>query len=147
MPRCDVIALVEFATLCEWRFTVSEFRGNPRLDISEVPAGTKSLVLIMDDPDAPMGTWDHWILFNIPIVSTIPEGGIPEGAVQGRNSWGNSEWGGPCPPSGKHRYVFRLYALNDKLELDHHATKNDVHKAMSGKVISQAQITGLYEKT
>ncbi|MBN1896132.1 MAG: YbhB/YbcL family Raf kinase inhibitor-like protein [Candidatus Aenigmarchaeota archaeon] len=129
------------------RYTCHGDNINPELRISNVPSGTKSLVLILDDPDAPMGTWDHWILFNIrPSTAVIPENSVPPGAVQGRNSWGNSEYGGPCPPSGKHRYVFKLYALSRILDIGHSTVKNDIYKAMSGSVISQAEFTGTYQK-
>jgi len=129
------------------KFTCQGDDVNPQLDISGVPAGTKSLVLIMDDPDAPMGTWDHWIVFNMaPLTATIEENSVPAGAVQGRNSWGKSSWGGPCPPSGTHRYMFKLYALDTMLELGPGAVKSDVHKAMSGHVLAQAELTGLYAK-
>jgi len=129
------------------KFTCQGDDVNPQLDILGVPAGTKSLVLIMDDPDAPMGTWDHWIVFNIPpSTATIEEDSVPAGAVQGRNSWGKSSWGGPCPPSGTHRYMFKLYALDTMLELGPGAVKSDVHKAMSGHVLAQAELTGLYAK-
>ena len=121
---------------------------SPELHISGVPSGTKSMVLIMDDPDAPMGTWDHWIVFNIrPSTAVIPERGVPPGSVQGRNSWGSNSYGGPCPPSGKHRYVFKLYALNKVLSVGHTTVKNDIYREMSGSVIAQAELTGLYQKS
>jgi Raf kinase inhibitor-like YbhB/YbcL family protein len=130
------------------RFTCQGEDINPRLDIEGVPEGAKSLVLIMDDPDAPMGTWDHWVVFNIaPETKTIAENGVPPGAVQGRNGWGNSEWGGPCPPSGTHRYVFKLYALDTTLSLGSGSQKGDVEGAMQGHLLAQATLTGLYGKS
>lgn len=130
------------------KFTCQGEDVNPQLDIEGVPAEAKSIVLIMDDPDAPMGTWDHWVVFNIaPDTTTIAENSIPSEATQGKNSWGNSEWGGPCPPSGTHRYVFKLYALDTTLSLDHSAAKGDVEGAMQGHVLAQATLTGLYQKS
>jgi Raf kinase inhibitor-like YbhB/YbcL family protein len=121
---------------------------SPQLDIEGVPEGAQSLVLIMDDPDAPMGTWDHWIVFNMaPTTASIAEDSVPSGAVQGRNGWGNSEYGGPCPPGGTHRYVFRLYALDATLDLGSGAAKIDVESAMQGHVLAQATLTGLYSKS
>lgn len=130
------------------KFTCQGEDINPQLDISGAPNDARSIVLIMDDPDVPMGTWNHWVLFDIaPETSGIAENSVPSGAVQGRNSWGNSEWGGPCPPSGTHRYVFKLYALDITLGLDHSATKADVESAMNNHVLSQATLTGLYQQS
>jgi Raf kinase inhibitor-like YbhB/YbcL family protein len=130
------------------RFTCQGDDVNPRLDIEGVPAGAKSLVLIMDDPDAPAGTWDHWIVFNVaPDTASIAEDSVPAGAVQGRNGWGNSEYGGPCPPSGTHRYVFKLYALDTTLGLGNGAAKAEVGSAMQGHVLAQTKLTGLYRKS
>jgi Raf kinase inhibitor-like YbhB/YbcL family protein len=130
------------------KFTCQGDDINPPLEIGNVPGGAKSLVLIMDDPDAPMGTWDHWVVWNIaPETSGVPEDSVPQGAVQGRNSWGRSDYGGPCPPSGKHRYVFRLYALDTGLDLSGSSGKADVQKAMEGHVIGKTQLVGLYQKS
>jgi Raf kinase inhibitor-like YbhB/YbcL family protein len=130
------------------KFTCQGDDVNPQLGIEGVPAGAKSIVLIMDDPDAPMGTWDHWIVFNIaPDTASIAENSVPSGAVQGRNGWGNSEYGGPCPPSGTHRYVFKLYALDTTLQLDQNADKGAVESAMQGHVLAQTKLTGLYGKS
>ncbi len=130
------------------RFTCQGEDINPRLDIEGVPEGAKSLVLIMDDPDAPSGTWDHWVVFNMaPETKTMAENGVPPGAVQGRNGWGNSEWGGPCPPSGTHRYVFKLYALDIILNLGRGSSRGDVERAMQGHVLAQTRLTGLYGKS
>jgi Raf kinase inhibitor-like YbhB/YbcL family protein len=120
---------------------------NPPLEFSDIPEGAESLVLIMDDPDAPMGTWDHWILFNIPpTVTSIAQDSIPEMATQGLNSWPKNSYGGPCPPQGTHRYFFKLYALDRLLELDDTATKKDVEAAMNGHIIEKTQLIGLYRK-
>lgn len=119
---------------------------NPELRFEHIPAETKSLVLVMDDPDAPGGVWDHWIVFNIPrSVTTIPENTEPEG-TGGNNSWGRTGYGGPCPPSGEHRYRFKLYALDTRPELQEGASKQEVEEAMQGHILEQAQLTGKYSK-
>ncbi len=129
------------------KFTCEGMDINPQLLFSDVPEETKSLVLIMDDPDAPMGTWVHWVLFNIPAdVTGIPEDSIPDNAIQGLNSWPKNNYGGPCPPSGTHRYFFKLYALDVELELDDTATKKDVEQAMQGHILEKAELIGLYKK-
>ncbi|RLI69010.1 YbhB/YbcL family Raf kinase inhibitor-like protein [Candidatus Heimdallarchaeota archaeon] len=120
----------------------------PPLQFQNIPEGTASFVLIMDDPDAPMGTWDHWILWNIdPQTTEISEGTTPAGAVVGKNSWGKNSYGGPCPPFGQHRYFFKLYALNTKLELSSDVTKKQLEKAMKGKIIAAAELVGVYQKS
>jgi len=120
---------------------------NPALQFEGVPAETKSLVFIMDDPDAPMGTWVHWVVFNIPPTTTqVLANSVPEGIV-GRNSWPKNAYGGPCPPSGTHRYFFKLYALDVTLPLTQAANKKDVEAAMQGHIIAQAQLIGLYKKS
>ncbi len=123
---------------------------NPKLEFLDVPENTKSLVLIMDDPDAikPAGkVWDHWVLFNIsPTTKTIEENSVPENAIQGLNSWNKNEYGGPCPPDGEHRYFFKLYALDTTLDLDSSATKKDVEEAMSQHIIEKAELIGRFSK-
>ena len=135
------------------KFTCEGENINPKLEIDNVPKVAKSLVLIIDDPDAasePAGigkTFDHWIVFNIsPDVSVIEEYSVPNGAIQGKNSAGNSAYTGPCPPTFKHRYYFKLYALDIELSLGESATKADVEAAMKGHVLEQAELIGLYEK-
>ncbi|MBI2653981.1 YbhB/YbcL family Raf kinase inhibitor-like protein [Candidatus Woesearchaeota archaeon] len=119
---------------------------SPLLSISDVPSNAKSLVLIMDDPDAPVGTWDHWIVFNMPAsTKEIPKGTEPDG-IAGRNSWGRTGYGGPCPPSGTHRYFFKLYALDTELNLPEGTTKKEIERAMQGYIIAQAQLIGLYKR-
>jgi Raf kinase inhibitor-like YbhB/YbcL family protein len=121
---------------------------HPPLQFHDLPDETKSLALIMDDPDAPHGTWDHWILFNMNVVSAIEERGeLPDGSVIGTNSWGRIRYGGPCPPSGTHRYFFKLYALDCKLNLESTARKAAVEVAMKGHIIAQAELIGLYQKS
>ena len=119
---------------------------SPPLSISDVPANAKSLSLIMDDPDAPVGTWDHWVVFNInPSTKQIAEGAEPEG-VGGKNSWGRTGYGGPCPPSGTHRYFFKLYALDTTLNLPEGSAKKELERAMQGHIIAQAQLMGTYKR-
>lgn len=120
---------------------------NPELHISDLPPGTKSLTLIVDDPDAPVGTWDHWIVWNIDAKTRIIEEGIlPDGAVQGLNGWKTNEYRGPCPPKGKHRYFFTLYALDTTLVLDPNRKKHRVMEAMEGHILDQAQLMGTYKR-
>jgi len=120
---------------------------NPPLQIREVPEGTKSLVLIVDDPDAPMGTWVHWVVWNIkPSTTLIEENNLPEGAIEGINSFGKRHYGGPCPPSGTHHYYFKLYALDKELELPLNSEKADVEKAMTGHILDSAELIGLYQR-
>lgn len=118
---------------------------SPPLQISSVPSGAKSLVLIHDDPDAPMGTWVHWLLWNIdPKTEEIPEDSVPPGAVEGTTSWGKTGYGGPCPPSGTHRYFFKLYALDTLLALPPNAGKEKLEAAMQGHILAQGELVGLY---
>jgi Raf kinase inhibitor-like YbhB/YbcL family protein len=118
---------------------------NPPLEISGVPRNTQSLALIVDDPDAPMGTWVHWVDYNIPPEMTrINEDSAP--GVQGMNSYHKLDYGGPCPPSGKHHYHFKAYALDAKLPLQRGASKADVEKAMRGHILDQADLVGMYER-
>jgi Raf kinase inhibitor-like YbhB/YbcL family protein len=120
---------------------------NPPLSISDVPAGAKSLALIMDDPDAPMATWVHWLVWNINIATTeILENTVPQGAVEGDTSWNRPGYGGPCPPSGTHRYFFKLYALDTTLDLVSGADKSQLEAAMEGHIVAQAEFIGLYSR-
>jgi len=117
---------------------------NPPLSIEGVPEGTKSLVLIVDDPDAPMGTWDHWIVWDIPPTNRIGENTVP--GVEGLNSFRKHSYGGPCPPSGTHRYFFKVYALDTKLALNANSKKKDVEKAMNGHILAEGKLIGLYSR-
>lgn len=120
---------------------------SPPLVITGTPTGAASLALVMDDPDAPVGVWDHWILYNIPPQTTeILEGAIPIGAVIGKNSWGRNDYGGPCPPDAEHRYVFALYALDTVLKLDPEVGKDELREAMEGHVLAQTQLMGRYDR-
>jgi Raf kinase inhibitor-like YbhB/YbcL family protein len=115
---------------------------NPPLTIDGTPEGTQSLVLIVDDPDAPMGTWDHWIVWNIPPTGIINENSIP--GIEGLNDFQKKSYGGPCPPSGTHRYFFKVYALGTKLELESKARKKNVERAMEGNILAKGVIVGRY---
>ena len=116
----------------------------PCLKINGAPGNAKSLVLIVDDPDAPMKTWVHWLVWNIePTIDEIPAGVLPS-AVQGMTSFGSTGYGGPCPPSGAHRYFFKVYALDTFLGLDKSANKQELEQAMEGHILDRAELIGLY---
>lgn len=120
---------------------------NPPLSIGNVPEKTESLALIVDDPDAPMGTWVHWVVWNIGAdTREIPENSVPPGALQGTNDFGKRKYGGPCPPSGTHRYFFKLYALDAPLTLEVGATKSQVEAAIGGHLLGKAELVGLYRR-
>lgn len=127
------------------RYTKDGENINPDLEIKNIPEGTRTLVLIMDDPDAPIGIWDHWIVFNINSeINRILKKSVPENGIQGQNSWGKNEYGGPSPPSGTHRYVFKLFALDTRLGLGEGASKEEVEKNMEGHILGKAELIGLY---
>ena len=131
------------------KYTCDGENINPPLEISQVPDEAKSLVLIMDDPDAvkPAGkVWDHWIVYNIPpSVSVINEGEEPAG-THGKGTGGNSDYYGPCPPDGEHRYFFKVYALDIELDLPAGATKQEVLTAMTDHILAEAELVGLYNR-
>jgi Raf kinase inhibitor-like YbhB/YbcL family protein len=119
---------------------------NPELAFIDVPLHAKSLALIMDDPDAPNGTFTHWIVYNIPPdVKIIPENTAPPG-VQGKNGAGENKYMGPCPPKGEHRYYFKLYALDLMLPADSISTKEELQSAMSGHILEDAELMGTFSK-
>lgn len=134
------------------RYTCDGDDASPPLAWSGVPATTVSLALIADDPDAPRGTWVHWVLYNLPATTTsLPEAlptdeRLPNGALQGRNDFRRTGYGGPCPPSGTHRYFFKLYALDTVLSLEPGATKQQLLQAMEGHVLAEAQLMGRYAR-
>lgn len=135
------------------RYTCDGENLSPPLHWQSPPAATRSFVLISDDPDAPMGTWVHWVLYDLPASTLRLEEGIPPsemmagGAKQGVTDFGRPGYGGPCPPPGKpHRYFFKLYALDDWLSLPAGGTKPQVLTAMQGHILAQAQLMGTYER-
>ncbi len=129
------------------KYTCNGANANPELMIAGVPAGAKSLALIVDDPDAPAKVWVHWLVFNIdPKTARIGENSVPQNAVQGTTDFKATGYGGPCPPSGTHRYFFKLYALDTTLSLGSSATKKDVEAAMQDHIMAQATLTGLYRQ-
>jgi hypothetical protein len=127
------------------RFTCDGADVSPALDIAGIPEGTACLALVMDDPDAPMGTWDHWVAYDIPVVTTIPEG-VKALGTAGRNSWRKIGYGGPCPPFGEHRYFFRVYALRAPLGLPPGASKRQVLEGVEGRVLAEASLMGRYSR-
>jgi Raf kinase inhibitor-like YbhB/YbcL family protein len=129
------------------KYTCDDGDINPPLSIADVPATAKSLALVVNDPDAPSVNWIHWLVWNIdPSTREITEGSVPEGATEGTNSFGKTSYGGPCPPSGTHRYFFNLYALDIVLDLSGDAKNQSLEGAMSGHIIDQAILIGLYQK-
>jgi len=125
---------------------------SPPLRWEGVPEGTRSIALICDDPDAPMGTWVHWVLFNLPaetkeLAENVPtDGTLTNGAKQGITDFGRTGYGGPCPPGGTHRYFFKIYALDTEIDLTPSATKNDLLKAIEGHILGQGQLVGKYKR-
>lgn len=135
------------------RYTCDAADLSPALSWKDVPQGTRTLALIADDPDAPAGTWTHWILWNIPPQASILPEGVPpvetldNGARQGRNDFRRLGYGGPCPPPGKpHRYFFKLYALNARLDLKPGAARGELEEAMKGHIVAQAVWIGTYKR-
>ena len=126
------------------KYTCDGENVNPPLNINGIPEGTRSLVLIVDDPDAPMGTWVHWVVWSLPPKAIIEENMISE--TEGLNDFRRQQYGGPCPPSGTHRYFFKVYALDTVLELSPNSRKKDVEKAMSGHTLTKGEIVGLYQR-
>lgn len=117
---------------------------NPELNFSDIPTDTKSLALIVDDPDAPVGDWVHWILWNIPVTSSIAENSYS--GTQGVTSFGENKYGGPCPPSGTHRYYFKLFALDTELDLPTSSGKSELLETMRGHTLAQAELMGIFSK-
>jgi hypothetical protein len=134
------------------RYTCTGDDVSPPLAWSDTPAGAKSVALIVDDPDAPVGTWVHWVAFNLPVTAGgLPEGikdakQLPSGGTQGTNSWRRIGYGGPCPPSGTHRYFFKLYALDTTLSLGNNATAKDLQAAMKGHILAESQLMGRFKR-
>lgn len=129
------------------KYTCDGEDAAPVLKISDVPSNAQELVLIVDDPDAPMGTWVHWVVYNIPTnTQEIDYKNLPVGVKQGKTDFGRIGWGGPCPPNGTHRYFFKLYAISKKLNLAEGATKSQVEKEIKDSIIEKAEIIGLYKR-
>lgn len=134
------------------KYTCDGADVSPPLAWTGVPEGAKTISLISDDPDAPMGTWVHWVLFNLPAAEKgLPEAVPPDkelknGAKQGRNDFRRIGYGGPCPPGGTHRYFFKLYALDAILNLPAGATKAELLKAMEGHILAHGQLMGKYRR-
>ena len=125
------------------KYTCDGANVNPPLTIEDAPEETKTLVLIVDDPDCPTGTFDHWIVWNIPPTTrTIEENTVP--GTEGVSSYRKHAYGGPCPPYGTHRYFFKVYALDTQFDLKSSSTKKDVEKAMEGHILAEGALIGLY---
>ncbi len=129
------------------KYTCDGADVNPPLKWEGAPDKAKSLALIVDDPDAPAGTWVHWVVWNInPADQGISENSVPKGAAQGINDFRKQAYGGPCPPSGTHRYFFKIYALDSVLNIQPKSSKADLEKAMKGHIISRAELVGTYKR-
>jgi len=131
-------------------YTCDGANVSPPLEWAGVPKSAKTIAIIADDPDAPAGTWVHWVVYNLPaeglglIENTPQTETLNGGGVQGKNDFGKIGYGGPCPPSGRHRYFFKFYALDSELPLKPGATKPEVEKAMEGHIVGQTQLMGTY---
>ncbi|MCL5010077.1 MAG: YbhB/YbcL family Raf kinase inhibitor-like protein [Patescibacteria group bacterium] len=129
------------------KYTCDGENVNPPLSFIGIPSQTKSLALIVDDPDAPGGTWTHWVVFNInPQILEVKENSLPAGSIQGLTSFGKLDYGGPCPPSGTHRYFFKLYALDAVLSLKDRAGKEKIEEEIGKHLIESAELTGIYRR-
>lgn len=135
------------------KFTCDAADVSPELSWNGAPQGTKSFALIADDPDAPAGTWTHWVIYDLPpnltnLAENTPKTDeLPDGAAQGRNSFKKIGYNGPCPPPGKaHRYFFRLFALDQKLEIKPGASKEEVEHAVQGHILAEAEVVGKYQR-
>lgn len=135
------------------RYTCMGINISPPISWSAAPAGTQSIAVIVEDPDAPTGIWTHWVMFNLPPETiSLPENVPPvvkleSGAIQGINDFRRVGYGGPCPPPGRpHRYVFKVFALDAMLELGPNMRRPDVLKAMEGHILAQGEITGIYKR-
>ncbi len=134
------------------RFTCDGEDVSPPLAWSGAPAGTRSFALIVDDPDAPVGDWVHWVLYDLPATATgLPEAvtakTLPAGAREGLNGWRQPGWRGPCPPSGRHRYFHKLYALDIVLPDLNRPTKAALERAMAGHVLARTELVGTYQRS
>ena len=146
-------AAFSFGGEIPWKHTCDGPDLSPALSWSDPPPKSQSYSLIADDPDAPAGTWVHWVIYDVPgSLRELPEAlakspDLPDGSRQGRNDFGGIGYGGPCPPRGPaHRYFFKLYALDAKLNLKAGATKAELEKAMKGHILAQAELMGKYRR-
>ncbi|MBV6441117.1 MAG: YbhB/YbcL family Raf kinase inhibitor-like protein [Haliscomenobacteraceae bacterium CHB4] len=126
------------------KYTCDGININPPLDVEGIPSETQSLALIVDDPDAPMGTWVHWVVWNIPVSKHIAENHIP--GEEGMNDFHQLHYGGPCPPGGTHRYFFKIYALDTTLKLPSGTNKTQLENAMHGHIVGYGALMGLYSR-
>ena len=127
------------------KFTCDDQNINPTLTIEGTPKEARSLALVVDDPDVPMGTFDHWVVWNIPpLTSKIAENSIP--GIEGLNGARQVGFTGPCPPSGTHRYFFKVYALDTELKLGPKSSKKDLEKALQGHILAKGELVGLYSR-
>ena len=127
-------------------YTCDGQETSPPVSFSGIPDGARSIALVYDDPDAPGGTYDHWVMWNIPLSGAIEKGSAPPGAVQGVNSGGSNKYAGPCPPSGTHRYIFHAYALDAVLDLPQTAGSAELYKAIQGHVLASSTYEGTYRR-
>ena len=134
------------------KYTCDGMDDSPPLEWSQVPDGTETFALICDDPDAPVGTWVHWVIFNIPgdvrelTEEITPRDVLENGATHGRNDFRNLGYGGPCPPRGTHRYYFKIYALDTKLDVGAGISKKELIRAMEGHILAEGQLMGKYKR-
>ncbi len=134
------------------KYTCDGANVSPPLRWTGVPEGTVSIAIISDDPDAPMGTWVHWVLYNLPgqtkelAQDFPPDETLPDGTRQGITDFGSTGYGGPCPPSGTHRYFFKIYAMDNKIDIVSVINKKDLVKAMEGHILAQGQLMGKYKR-
>lgn len=134
------------------KYTCDDADISPQLKWSNIPEGAKTIAIISDDPDAPVGTWVHWVLYNLPAsIAELPENIPPDetlsnGAKQGKSDFGRIGYGGPCPPGGTHRYYFKVYALDKELDLEPGATKAELLEAMKGHIVAEGQLMGRYKR-
>ena len=126
------------------KYTCDSLNINPPLEIKNIPEEAKTLAVIVDDPDAPHGTWVHWVVWNIPVTQFITENIIP--GEQGTNDFHQLHYGGPCPPSGTHHYFFKIYALNQEIQLKPGSTKAQLEAAMQPYIIGYGELVGLYKR-
>jgi len=142
----------EDGALIPAKYTCDGEDVSPPLQWEAVPEGTKSIALISDDPDAPVGTWIHWVLYNLPaevkeLAEAVPaDETLPGGARQGTTDFGRIGYGGPCPPSGTHRYFFKIYALDTDVDLPRGADKSELREAMQGHILGEGRLMGKYAR-